>query len=616
MSGVFGVVDPKRRIEVEALIEQMGACLSHRAWYIAEHFADRARNVALGRVGIGIFNRGSQPVWNAARTIALVMAGELYAVEGDETPDPALSDEQRALALYEKRGDGFVRGLEGSFVIAIWDSGRDRLLIANDRFGLYPLYYAARDGRLIFSPEVKGILCDQTLERKLDLTALAQYVRFQHLLGARTFFEDVHLMPPASRLTYEPGTAALTLQPYWTFDDIPHRPEIRFDEAVEEAGRLLRRAVRRLSSGPYRPGVYLSGGLDSRTILGLIERRPVVSLTYGARDCRDVHYAGRIARTVGSDHHWFDFPDGNWVREYADFHLELTEGFHSWIHAHGISTLAQARQLMDVNLSGWDGGTVMAYAESADYFQMAAVDDPALLVDMFHLFNQKCTWPSITEAEERVLYCAAVWKQVNGLALDSFRAELTPYLAYRPDVRGEYFYIRNHCGRLTQNMIAVARSHVEVRFPFFDCALFDFIFSLPASQRAWRKLYQALIWRETPRLALIPYDKDEFLPTPQPLVRGLHEIAVKLSRRVNWHLWPLFAQRATLYADYENYLRHELRDWAEAILFDRRTTERGLFRLDALRSLMARHVAGRELWTIGKIAPLITYEMMLRRLYD
>lgn len=617
MSGVFGLVDPQRRLDVSLLADKMAACMRHRDWFVAENFVDPVCNVAIGRLGIGIFNKGPQPVWNAARTAALVMAGEFYNRETlvDEKGTPG-SDEQLALALYEKWGNDFANQLNGAFIIAIWDKERQRLVIANDRFGLYPLFYAHYAGRLIFAPEMKGILCDDTFPRKLDLTALAQYMRFQHLFGARTFFEDISLFPNGSVLVYDLITAACHIKPYWKFDQIPHRPNIAFEEAVEEAGRLIRRAVQRLSGDAYRPGVYLSGGLDSRTILGLVERRPVTSITYGAKDCRDVYYARQIARAVGSDHHWFDLPNGEWVREYVDFHLAVTEGFHSWIHAHGISTLPQARQLMDVNLTGWDGGTVMGHPDSIEPLQVSPVDDMAFITRLFYMFNKKFTWPSITEAEENLLYCDPLHKQMQRLAFDSFQAELSSYLSYRPDVRGEYFYINNHCRRLTHNFVIFTRSHMEVRFPFFDYELFDFLYSLPAEIRANRKLYRALIQREIPRLAYIPYDHDEFLPTTQPLIRNGHALAIKLKRHFNRHLWPIFSDRFTLYADYENYLRHELRAWAEGILFDQRTASRGIFNPTLLHSLVDRHLSGEEEWTIGKIAPIITYEMMLRRFYD
>jgi asparagine synthase (glutamine-hydrolysing) len=623
MSGIFGILDNKRNLRTDRLLAQMGSEMSHREWYVVETFCDESAGVGLGRIGIGIFNRERQPIYSEDRSLVIFLSGEFYGTaelrrelkaKGYRFQDD--NDLELILRLYEEKGEQFIHDLEGAFIVMIWNRSRQEVIIANDRFGLYPLFYAHYDGKLIFAPEMKGILCDDTFPRTLNLTALAQYVRFQHLLGERTFFEDIQLLPNASLLIYDLSAASCSVKPYWTFDDIPYRPEVSFDEAVEEAGRLLRRTVQRLSGDAYRPGVYLSGGLDSRTILGMVERRPVISLTYGTQNCRDVYYARRIAKAVGSDHHWFDLPDGEWVREHVDFHLDLTEGFHSWIHAHGISTLPQARQLMDVNLTGWDGGTIMGHKDSVEPLQVSAVDDAALITRLFYLCNQEYTWPSATEAEESLLYCEPMRKKIQGLAFDSFRAEMSRYLGYRSDVRGEYFYVRNHCGRLTQNLVTFTRSHVEVRFPFFDYDLFDFLYSIPALLRGDQTLHRAVIQRETPRLAYIPYDHDEFLPTTQPLIRGMHAMTVKLKRRFNRYLRPIFPERYTLYADYENYLRGELHDWAKGILFDRRTSERGIFSPTFLRTLMDRHLSGLEEWTIGKIAPMMTYEMMLRRFYD
>lgn len=112
-------------------------------------------------------------------------------------------------------------------------------------------------------------------------------------------------------------------------------------------------------------------------------------------------------------------------------------------------------------------------------------------------------------------------------------------------------------------------------------------------------------------MSRIPYDKDEFLPTTERWRYKIQSVSLKARRKLK-----LYPQRPTLYADYENYLRHELRQWAEAILFDRRTEQRGMLNLSFVRSLLARHISGREEWTIGKIAPLISFELMMRKYFD
>jgi asparagine synthase (glutamine-hydrolysing) len=348
----------------------------------------------------------------------------------------------------------------------------------------------------------------------------------------------------------------------------------------------------------------------------MIERRPVASLTYGVKNSMDVNYAGRSARAAGSDHHWFDLSDGRWVEKNADFHFDLTEGFCSWIHSQGMSTLPQARQLTDVTLAGWDGGWVTGAGFFYEPLLISAVDDTAFVSRLFYLFNQEFTWPSITEAEERLLFTDSTLNQLQGLAFESFSEEVSRFLKYPKDLRAQFFYFWSHVMRLTMNLNIFTRSHVEIRFPYFDNEVFEFLSSLPGLLRGPRALHRALLRRWSPRLSRIPYANDGFLPTDRRLLRNMHALSVKLKRRFNRHLFHLFPEKNTLYADFEEYLRTDLKEWAEKILFDRRTRERGLFDPKFLKTLMDRHLSGREEWMIGKIAPVITYEMMLRRLYD
>ncbi len=613
MSGVLGFVDSTHTIDASQQVQEMIRAMSHREWYVGETVQDRPANLALGHIGIGIFNQAPQPHWNSGQTVALFMAGELHNHEELALETSENEDERIILSLYLKMGMQAIQRLKGAFLITIWDKREAKIYIINDHFATYQLFYSLHGGRLVFAPEMKGVLCNPALPHNPDITALAQYMRFQHLYGDRTFFEDIRLLPPASILTYDLSSRQAKIEKYWSYAEIPYRPNVTFEEAVEETGQRLRRAVHRAIGGNQRHGVYLSGGLDSRTLLGLADQKHMVSITYGEKNCRDVFYAERIAKAAGSDHYWVDLPNGEWVRENVDFHLELTEGYHSWIHAHGISALPLARQLMDINLSGWDGGTVMGHNDCLEPLSTQAVDDTAFLTRMFYLHNQQYTWPSITEAEERFLYVAPVWKKIHGLALESFREELTPYLGLRKDMRNEYFCVDNHCRRLTQNMIVFARSHIEVRYPFFDYDLIDFLYSLPATVRGHRVLYNAVIQKEVPRMARIPYDHDEMLPTDRRLQRALHILPRKITSKVNRYLWNVFPEHSTLYADYESYLRKELRPWAETILFDDPSFQDPFFDPAFVHTLMNRHLSGLEEWTIGKIAPIITYKMMLKR---
>jgi asparagine synthase (glutamine-hydrolysing) len=518
---------------------------------------------------------------------------------------------------YMAYGVEFINRLEGAFHCAILDQDRSELIIANDRFGLRPLYWTHYLGRLAFAPEVKALLLDPALNKTLDLTAVAEYMRFQHLLGEKTFFEGVSLLDGAFLLRYSLVEKKVTVSKYWSFSDISSiDTKPAYADLVREAARLFEGAVEMMSRSE-RVGLYLSGGLDSRLIAGCLAKKGVSfsTITYGDKESADVTLAGRVASLVGSDHHYYDLVNGKWVLEYAGLHLDLTEGFHSWIHAHGISTLGRVRDFLQINLTGWAVDTGLG-GHYWDPLLNQATDELSYVCYLYSLYNQQYTWPGLTEAEEAALYTEAYRSRMRGLAFDSFCRENIKLEAFPFEQRAEYFHMLNHNRRLTQNYIVFNSSHFENRFPGCDYPLFDFIFSFPLAWRPNRQLEKDVIEHVDRRLALIPSAKDGLLFTRRRGRRIAHHIVTRLKQRTNRHVAPIFWQPVSLYADYENWLRHELKDWAIGLLLDGRLESRGMFNMDLVRSLLNRHFSGRELHTIGKIAPLMTLEMMMRAYFD
>jgi asparagine synthase (glutamine-hydrolysing) len=617
MSGVFGVFDSRHRVNVQVLMGNIAASIRHKEWHIIDSYDNQAGGFGLGRKGIGIFNRGKQPVWNLNRTLAVVMAGELFKKNELVGIDNRLPDEQIILDLYARYGEQFITRVDGVFILAIWDGLQQKLLIANDRFGLYPLYFAHYNGRFVFGPEMKAILSDPDFQRQVDLRALSEYMRFQHLLGDKTFFEDLRILRNATLLSYNIRTDNLELKSYWNFSQLPDLPAgITYEEAVEESGRLLKAAIDRLTMGGFRTGVYLSAGLDSRVILGMINRDkfPITTVTYGQKDCRDVVYAQRIAKIVGTDHHYFQFRDGYWVKEYSDLHLDLTEGFHSWIHAHGISIMDQVRPIMDVNLTGFGGG--QSAIDWEDPPLLYSKDDECFNSRLYNLLSQNTTWPSLNDAEERLLYSPKFRGELVGMAYDSFLEELARYEDLPYYQRAAYFALCNPDRRLFQYFTVFHRSSFEQRFPFYDFNYLQFVYALPPEMLFKRKLRRGIMLKHLNHLCKIPYDKDNLPVTGN----GLSYLAAKLRNSVksnmNRYIAPMFPEYQTLYADYENWLRGELREWGEEILLGEKTVSRGYFNPSFLSSIWHRHQSGLEVNIIGKVAPIMTFEMVMRKFYD
>ena len=310
---------------------------------------------------------------------------------------------------------------------------------------------------------------------------------------------------------------------------------IDFDEAVEETIRLFQRAVDAMTAPPLRDGVYLSGGLDGRTILGFIDpSTPVTTVTFGEQTCRDVVYGAALARRAKRPHHWFPFADGRWVLEHAEQHLALTEGLHGWMHAHGMSTLEQARELFDVHLSGWDGGTTMGGRIGeyhTDPLLRHAPDEQTFRRGNYDAYCRVFTWPGLTDGEAEALFRRPGNPELAGLARQSFDEAIARTARYQSPNRADYFYLSQHVRRSTNSMIVFQRSAFEVRCPFFDYKLIDFLYALPEQIRATPALHHAVITRRMPQLALVPNEKTDQLPHSSPLLRSGYRALGRAKRR-------------------------------------------------------------------------------------
>ncbi|MBL8155280.1 MAG: asparagine synthase [Anaerolineae bacterium] len=616
MSGIFGVIDPDGTVDIPSRLTAMGAAMTHQDWYVSETYSDPRDRVGLGRIGIGIFNRATQPLWNADHTAAIFMAGEFHDVPDIEWDSNAVrSDEALALHLYQIKGKRFVEALHGAFALAIWDTRSRQLIVANDRFGLYPTYLAQVRDRLVFAAEVKGVLQDQEVDRRLREDAVAEYMRFQRLLHLKTFFAGVNLMPPASILTYDCAARTVEISRYWSFDQVPILPQsITHDEAVEEGARLLRAAVRKMCRPGERIGVYVSGGLDSRGILGasLHHDVPIKIFTFGQPDCRDMHYAKQIARAAHVELHPHYFEDGNWIKHFSDLHLRLTEGFHPWMHMHGISMLPEVRQNVDINLSGL-GDLIWTQTSFVPTGLVQAPDDIAFADLLYRLYIEKYNWPGLTEAEEHSLYQPDYYKRVVGSAYNGFHEALEPYAGLPYPQRASAFNTQNHFSRHLLYHVLFGRSHVEYRLPYFDLDLQVFCYGLPYELGMNRQVQRQIIAREFPALARVPLDSNQLPINSTFPQRAAARVVHKVKHAINEHVRHIFLEYQTLYADYEGWLKTDLHDWAKDILTSEQTLSRGIFNPDGLRSLLTRAADSREQWTIGKVAPIMTFEMLLRQ---
>ncbi|MFX0198878.1 MAG: hypothetical protein ACFFCW_22385, partial [Candidatus Hodarchaeota archaeon] len=179
MPGLAGVIDLRQRVNAPKLLRRLVKRMTHQDWYRIDTSTSSGGLAAFSRVSLGIMNPEPQPITNRDGTKSILMDGEIYApsslkkeLESEGCHFRIGNDPELLLTLLEKRGEHYLRNMNGAFSIAIWDERTCTLKLINDRYGLRPLYYAEHGGRFVFASEVKAILEDDKTNRKIDEVAV------------------------------------------------------------------------------------------------------------------------------------------------------------------------------------------------------------------------------------------------------------------------------------------------------------------------------------------------------------------------------------------------------------------------------------------------------------
>jgi asparagine synthase (glutamine-hydrolysing) len=271
--------------------------------------------VALGMRRLAIIDlvTGEQPTFNEDKSVAVVLNGEIYnyrdlrrQLETRGHSFRSQSDTEVLPHLYEEYGDDMVARLNGMFAFALWDAKRHRLLIARDRFGEKPLYWAVFEKTLLFASEPKVLLAHPDVKSSLNLQALRQYLSFDYVPAPLTIYEGINKLPAAHTLTLEHGK--VETKRYWCLSYAKPEPVPSETEAAEKLRELLAESVRLRLVSDVPLGVLLSGGVDSSTVTALAVRASseavkTFSISFAESSFDESSYARAVAKFLGTDHH-------------------------------------------------------------------------------------------------------------------------------------------------------------------------------------------------------------------------------------------------------------------------------------------------------------------------
>ncbi|HZW27069.1 MAG TPA: asparagine synthase (glutamine-hydrolyzing) [Trueperaceae bacterium] len=315
MCGVAGVLEARNAAERERVVRDMLDALAHRGPDDEGVWSDEAAGLTLGHRRLAIIDTspaGHEPMSYRGRYV-LTFNGEIYnflelreELEAKGHAFASRTDAEVLLAGYAEWGVDVLQRLVGMFAFAIWDPAERVLFLARDRAGEKPLYYAAAGKRFAFASELAALARCPWVDTAADRTALAQYLLYGYVPSPRTAYVGASKLPPAHYLLYD--GAKVVIERYW--DPVDHalapRLEVSEAQAVDALEELLTRAVRQQSIADVPLGAFLSGGVDSSTIVALMARAggEIKTFTVGFEESGydESERARDVARHLGTSH--------------------------------------------------------------------------------------------------------------------------------------------------------------------------------------------------------------------------------------------------------------------------------------------------------------------------
>jgi len=630
--GIVGLDDGASFGQVE--IERMRAVLSHRGpddagHYIAEFRTGRGGGrVGLGHARLSIIDleTGHQPLSNEDGSLWIIFNGEIYnfldlragLISRGHT-FRTRSDTEVIVHLYEEHGVDCLKALRGMFAFALWDARAQQLFLARDRIGQKPLCYRTETDRFIFGSEIKAVLQAPGIPRNLSLTALHHYLTYQYVPHPLTMFEGISKLSPGHYLLWKDGR--VDVKEYWR-PPFRRAERLREEEYVEKLRALMSESVRLRLISDVPLGAFLSGGIDSSIVVGLMAQlsdAPVKTFSIGFEEKRydELAYARLVARHFGTDHKEFIVrPNAVEIIPKLVWHYDEPFGDSSAIPTYYVSQIT--RRHVKVALTGDAGDEGFAgypryravklglwFDRLPRFLRRAlagrfwkylpvSVEQKTLRRRGRRLFlalnmpprERYARWCAIFDDERKhalyspdlldrfsdqpshAIFCAEYDKVPDADFLG--RTTFVDYMRYMPD------------DLLCKVDIASMAHGLECRAPFLDQKVIEFIGGIPTDLKMRRFTGKYLLRRAFGHM----------LPR-QILKRPKMGFGVPIA----------------------DWFRGELKDYVHDVLLGRTALQRGYFRPEAVRELVEDHVAGRvdhgyRLWS------LLMFELWHRKFLD
>lgn len=315
MCGISGVVDRSSRARPDpAVLQSMNDAIRHRGPDDEGFYIDEGVGLGARRLSIIDVEGGHQPIHNEDETVWVVFNGEIYNYKNLRALLTKLghrfytqTDTETLVHAYEEFGDECAKYINGMFAFAIWDKRQRRLLLARDRFGIKPLFYSVNGDQIVFASELKSVIRHPSVDRRINVVALSEYLSFEYVPTPRTILKNVARLPPGHVLKF--SERELAVEPYWDLNlaKSERRPPVNWREYKTRLRDKLREVVESEMVSDVPVGVLLSGGIDSSAVCAMMtEAAPGNIKSFSARfeekSFDESSHARTVARHLGTEH--------------------------------------------------------------------------------------------------------------------------------------------------------------------------------------------------------------------------------------------------------------------------------------------------------------------------
>lgn len=397
-------------------------------------------------------------------------------------PDVKLSDVQGSFHYAEH--DEEERGSFLSIVV-----GADGTTIRVDRFSTIPFYYALHKGSLYGATKLDLLLEDlpKDFSRKLDAVAAIEFLRMNCMLGDKTLLEGVARIPPGSELRFDKATGELKITNYWKLPGDVRR-SYNQNTALRDLHDSFSAAIKRMATDEKEIGMHLSGGMDSRQVLGALLEQGVhvKAFTYGIEENLDVVITRQLAKQLRLDHVYVKWEGVDRFRTNFPLQMVTTDGMQALIHGHGIDMFEIEKDQVNRVIIGH---FVDLFIQAHGYKSAFEGEGRDLDSRFYHLFNGgSCSVISGDDLEP-----AMVEKPYHGCYRESIMQEIRKFDYMIPEKRYDALYFVHHGLRRLMPQIQSGAHFLDCRVPGLDSEFFDVSWSIPGSIRKYRALQARLL---------------------------------------------------------------------------------------------------------------------------